>query len=343
MTEVSLKTEFHPSPYLGTFSIVALDPELGEIGLAVASRAFDSGYYVAFLKPGVGGVASQASVNANLGGWILQALEAGSTPTEALEAALARDEGAPQRQVGVVDFQGRPAAHTGRGNGEWAGHLTRENVSVQGNLLAGSGVIEAMLETYQAASGPLAGRLMLALEAGEAAGGDRRGKQSAALIVRRAGGGFGGVDDRLVDLRITDHADPLPELRRLFSLWQYQVMLPSYARLADEQPELAERLHRHMHGFLQAALPDAFDDANLYNNLAWFLAQRKLFPAESLQAARRAAELAPDDSNVLDTLAEAHFAAGDTSQAVHWIERALELSPESDYLKGQLARFRAEE
>ncbi|MEJ2012098.1 MAG: DUF1028 domain-containing protein [Anaerolineales bacterium] len=329
--------------YLDTFSIVALDPGLGEVGLAVASRAFDSGYYVAFLKAGVGGVASQASVNARLGGWILDALEAGATPAKALESALARDEGAPQRQVGVVDFQGRTAAHTGSENGEWAGHITSGNVSVQGNLLAGPAVIEAMFETYQSASGTLAERLMLALEAGEKAGGDKRGKQSAALIVRRKRGGFGGVDDRLVDLRITDHSDPLPELRRLFSLWKYQVMLPSYVRLAEEEPEQAHRLHRHLHGFMQAALPDTFDDANLYNNLAWFMAERKLFPAEALQAAQRAAALAPDDSNVLDTLAEAHFAAGDISQAIHWINRALELVPDSDYLKGQLERFQTQE
>jgi len=167
-------------PHLGTFSIVALDPILGELGLAVASRAFDAGYYVTFLKTAVGSVATQALSNPHLGTEILEALEQGHTPTEALEAAITRDESASRRQVGVVDFQGRTAAYTGSANGEWAGHLTAENVSVQGNLLAGPGVVQAMLETYQHSDGPLAERLMLALEAGEAAGGDKRGKQSAA-------------------------------------------------------------------------------------------------------------------------------------------------------------------
>lgn len=328
-------------PHLGTFSIVALDPILGELGLAVASRAFDAGYYVTFLKTAVGGVATQALSNPHLGSEILEALEQGRTPTEALEAAITRDESASRRQVGVVDFQGRTAAYTGSANGEWAGHLTAENVSVQGNLLAGPGVVQAMLETYQHSDGPLAERLMLALEAGEAAGGDKRGKQSAALIVKCERGGFDGTDDRLVDLRITDHPDPLPELRRLYTLWKYHVMLPSYARLADEQPDLAPARHAHLQRFVKESLPATFDDANLYNSLAWFLAERKLFPADTIRAAGRAVELAPDDSDILDTLAEAHFAAGDAQQAVHWIEQALKLSPESDYLKQQLERFQS--
>ena len=326
---------------LGTFSIVALDPILGEIGLAVASRAFDAGYYVSYLKTGVGGVATQSLVNPNLGLWTLEGLEAGSPPAEALEAAITRDKSAPRRQVGVVDFQGRTAAYTGSENGEWAGHLAAENVSVQGNLLAGPGVIQAMLEAYQRSDGPLAERLMLALEAGEAAGGDKRGKQSAALIVRCKRGGFDGADDRLVDLRITDHRDPLPELRRLYTLWKYYVMLPSYARLAEEEPDLASARHAYLGWFVKESLPATFDDAILYNELAWFLAERKLFPADTIRAAERAVKLAPNDSNILDTLAEAHFAAGDALQAVHWIEQALKLSPESEYLKQQLERFQS--
>ena len=326
-------------PQLNTFSIVALDPELGEIGMAVASRAFDAGYYCTFLRSGVGGVTSQSFVNPHLGSAILDSLERGQPPTEALVAALGQDELSPRRQVGVVDAQGRTAAFTGDENGEWAGHLNAPNVSVQGNLLAGPGVIEAMLAAFLGAEGPLADRLMLALEAGEAAGGDKRGKQSAALTVVRQRGGYDGAHDRLVELKLTDHPDPIPELRRLFNLWKYHVITPSYARLAVEDPTQAERLYEHLGQYLNEALAAHYEDAHLYNSLAWFLAEKKLFPQQALKAAQRAVLLAPDDSSILDTLAEAHFAAGDLVEACTVAEQALQLDPDSDYLKGQLARF----
>jgi uncharacterized Ntn-hydrolase superfamily protein len=328
-----------PQPNLNTFSIVGFDPVTAEIGLAVASRAFDAGYYCTFLRSGVGGVATQSFVNPHLGPAILDSLDRGQPPSEALKAALGGDDLSPRRQVGVVDGQGRTAAFTGNENGEWAGHRTAPNVSVQGNLLAGPAVVEAMLAVFLGAEGPLADRLMLALEAGEAAGGDKRGKQSAALTIVRERGGFDGAHDRLVELKITDHADPIPELRRLFNMWKYHVVTPAYARLAGEEPAQAERLHEHLGRYLAEAMAAHYDDAQIYNGLAWFLAEKKLFPQQALKAAQRAVELAPDDASILDTLAEAHFAAGDLVTARKTAEQALQLDPNSAYLKGQLARF----
>jgi uncharacterized Ntn-hydrolase superfamily protein len=331
--------DLRPQPNLNTFSIVGFDPEMAEIGLAVASRAFDAGYYCTFLRSGVGGVATQSFVNPHLATLILDALEQGRSPSEALEAAIAGDELSPRRQVGVVDAQGRTAAFTGAENGEWAGHLTAPNVSVQGNLLAGPAVVESMLAAFLGAEGPLADRLMMALEAGEAAGGDKRGKQSAALTVVRKRGGFDGAHDRLVELKITDHADPIPELRRLFNLWKYHVVTPTYARLAGEEPAQAERLHEHLGRYLAEAMAAQYDDAHLYNGLAWFLAEKKLFPQQALKAAQRAVELAPENSSILDTLAEAHFAAGDMAEARRIAEQACSLIQTRPISRGSWRAF----
>ncbi|MEW6567441.1 MAG: DUF1028 domain-containing protein [Chloroflexota bacterium] len=324
---------------VGTFSIVAMDADSPEWGIAVASRVPDVGYAVAWVQAGVGAVASQAQLNPYLGAWALQELAAGAEAPQALDTVLAKDPTPELRQVGLVDRQGRTAAHTGKSTLEWAGHRTAPGVSVQGNILAGPRVLDHMLDAFGAARGPLGERLLAALEAGEQAGGDRRGRQSAALFVRRARGGYQGVDDRLIELKVTDHQDPIPELRRLYEIWQYAYLAPAYLRLSDEEKERGDFFLGRVHGLLCKALQHPLSEASAYNNLAWELALRKRFPDETLQAAEMAHRLSPEDAGVLDTLAEAHYAAGNPAQAVYWETEALQRAPDNAFLQQQLDKF----
>ncbi|MCI0343062.1 MAG: DUF1028 domain-containing protein [Planctomycetales bacterium] len=206
------------TPLTATFSIVARDPGNGDLGVAVASRVLGVGSVVPWAEAGVGAVATQAWANTTFGPEGLRRLRAGESPDTAVPAMLDADPAAEQRQLAVVDAKGRVAAHTGKRCLAWAGRRGGEGYSCQGNILADEGVVAAMAEAFEKAEGELADRLLAALGAGEAAGGDRRGKQSAALLVVRERGGYGGMNDRYVDLRVEDHAEPVAELRRLHEL-----------------------------------------------------------------------------------------------------------------------------
>jgi uncharacterized Ntn-hydrolase superfamily protein len=202
-----------------TFSIVAADPAAGEVGVAVASRFFAVGAVVPYARAGVGAVATQASANTSYGPRALELLAGGATPEEALAILTRDDAGRERRQVGAVSAAGASASFTGPGCNAWAGGRSGPGYAVQGNILAGEPVAVAMERAFLESAGkPLAERLFLALAAGDAAGGDSRGKQSAALLVARAGGGYGGFDDRAIDLRVDDHAEPIVELGRLVDL-----------------------------------------------------------------------------------------------------------------------------
>ncbi len=323
----------------GTFSIVAMDPETREWGVAVASRILDCGYVVIWVKPEVGAVATQGQVNARLGPLVMDLLAEDRTAGEALSEAIASDPGSAVRQLGIVDRLGNSAVHTGSDTLEWAGHLTAENVSVQGNVIVGPQVITAMLHAFRDCPGEFPERLLSALEAGEREGGDRRGRQSAALVVSRRTGGYDGTDDRLVDIRVPDHPEPVMELRRLYDLWKYAFLAPAYLRLANED-DTAGAFRQRVQRLVARALDDQLDKAEIYNTLAWHLAMQRVYPEEALQAARRAHDLAPEDPNIMDTLAEACFAAGDSRQAVFYEEEALKHEPDNEFFRRQLERFR---
>jgi uncharacterized Ntn-hydrolase superfamily protein len=207
-------------PPRGTFSIVALDPQNGDVGAAVQSKYFNVGAVVTWARAGVGAVATQAAGRAAYGPEILELLASGVEPSDAIERALAGDERRETRQLGVVDAKGRAAAFTGGECNEWAGQVTGAGFAAQGNILAGEAVVGEMARVFEGTSGALAERLVSALEAAQAAGGDRRGQQSAALVVERPGGipaSREGID-RIVDLRVEDHEEPIRELRRLLGL-----------------------------------------------------------------------------------------------------------------------------
>lgn len=196
-----------------TWSILARDPEAGALGVAVATRFFAVGALCPRVEGGVGAIATQALVNPIYGIEGMARLRAGEAPEAAVAALAAADPGRETRQLHAMAADGRSARHTGRDCVGWAGHLAGADVSVAGNMLAGPRVIEATRAAFLAAAGrPLAERLLAALEAGEAAGGDRRGRQSAALMVAS------GDPYPDLDIRADDHPDPLAELRRLHAV-----------------------------------------------------------------------------------------------------------------------------
>jgi len=201
-----------------TFSIVARDTRAQQLGVAVASKFLAVGAVVPWLQAEVGAIATQALANTRYGPDGLALLREGAGAREALDALLAGDPGRDDRQAGIVDARGRGATHTGESCMAWAGGRTGLGYAAQGNILTGPGVVDAMAESFESSSGALADRLLQALAAGDAAGGDRRGRQSAAISVVQPEGGYGGNDDSLVDLRVDDHRDPVGELRRLYEI-----------------------------------------------------------------------------------------------------------------------------
>ena len=220
---------------VATFSIVARDPANGDLGIAVTSKFLAVGAVVPWAQADVGAVATQAWANTSFGPEGLRRLAAGEAPADALAAMLAADaDGRDRRQVGLVDAKGRVAAHTGTGCLAWAGHVTGEGYTCQGNILVGEAVVTAMAKAFEAAKGELADRLLAGLAAGYAAGGDRRpGHDSAALLVVRARGGYSGWNDRYIDLRVDDHAEAVTELRRLNELHRKIWKRPAVAPTGD--------------------------------------------------------------------------------------------------------------
>jgi uncharacterized Ntn-hydrolase superfamily protein len=207
--------EARAADLVATFSIVAFDEETGDLGVAVQSKFFAVGSVVPFAAAGVGAVATQSYANTSFGPRGLEMLGAGMQPEAVINALAAADADRDVRQIGLVDASGNAANFTGDACLPWAGARRGEGYTVQGNLLAGGDVVNAMAEAFEAATGDLATRLVRALAAGQAAGGDKRGRQSAALLVVRENGGYGGFDDRYIDLRVDDHETPIRELQRL--------------------------------------------------------------------------------------------------------------------------------
>ncbi len=203
---------------LSTFSIVAADPTERELGIAVQSKFLAVGAVVPWLAAGVGAIATQAWANTAFGPLALERLRNGEAPELVAQALASGDEGAQDRQFGIVDARGRAATFTGSRCIPSAGGVTGDGFAAQGNCLAGPGVVPAIATAFADAHGTLADRLVVALAAGQRAGGDKRGQQSAALIVVKPNAGYGGFNDRYVDLRVDDHPAPIDELARLLEL-----------------------------------------------------------------------------------------------------------------------------
>jgi uncharacterized Ntn-hydrolase superfamily protein len=233
-----------------TFSIVARSADGESWGVAVASKFLAVGSAVPAAVAGVGALATQADANVAYKGIGLAHLDEGATASVALQRLLEEDEGRDHRQVGIVDSDGGAASHTGQACLDWAGSVTGDGFAIQGNVLAGEEVVDAMEAAWLAsdADAPLARRLLAALAAGDDAGGDRRGRQSAALLVVRDGAGYGGLDDIAVDLRVDDHATPVPELTRLLDLNDLYLT----ASTDDEKVPVTPELEQELEAFAQA-------------------------------------------------------------------------------------------
>lgn len=228
-----------------TFSIVAADPANGDLGVAVASKFPCVGGVVPWARAGVGAVATQSLANTSFGPDGLSLMGQGMSAAQTLDALVEADEGRDDRQVGVVDANGGTATFTGAGCVEWAGGTTGEPFAAQGNILVGPEVVDAMVAAFREHEGELTDRLLAALLAGDAAGGDRRGRQSAALLVVRAGGGYEGRNDRYVDVRVDDHPDAPTELGRVFDVWD-DTMLVRNDPLLEATEDLVAEIQRRL-------------------------------------------------------------------------------------------------
>ena len=246
-----------------TFSIVAHDAKENAWGVAVASKFLAVGSVVGWARAGVGAVATQAFANVTYGPRGLELMAQGLSAEETLARLLAEDEERAHRQVGVVDAQGRAAAHTGAECFAWAGHHVGEGYTCQGNILAGADVVQAMARAFEQTRGPLEDRLYAALVAGEQAGGDRRGKQSAAIVVVKPNGGYGGNNDRYLDLRVDDDAEPVARLGELIALHKLYFGSPDPDALLPIEGALARELKGVLArtGHYSGAVDDRWDEA----------------------------------------------------------------------------------
>ena len=289
-------------PWFGTFSIIAVDPTTNELGIGVQSRAFGAGAAVPFAKPGVGAIATQASANRQYGPKAIALLEQGLSVEEVVKRITDEDPGRDTRQVAVIDAKGRSAVYTGkrvidRNNdprdvvhyGGYAGHISGPNYSAQGNTLASVEVVKAMAAAFEQGKGSLAERLMDALDAGQAKGGDTRGMQSAGiLVVRPLDPKSNSTVERVVDIRVDDHEEPFKELRRLLYM---TTGVPN--RLVENSNKLATG------GDVKGAI------AELHKALA----------------------INPRNETVQYALAQRYAESGDTKNALTWLGTAIRRQP----------------
>jgi len=330
------------NPNISTFSIVAYDPDLREWGVAVQSRFLAVGAAVPFAAAETGAVATQAWGNMSYGPEGLALLAMGVDAQTAVQVLTGKDDQKLFRQLGIVDRNGSPAAYTGSECQAWAGHKTGQNYTVQGNILTGGEVVDAMATAFEQSKGPLADRLLAALSAGQDAGGDSRGRQSAALLIVRRGGGYSGLSDRAVDLRVDDHPTPIKELKRIYDLHLKTFGMLSYLYSVTEfeatgDPEAATAcLDRCL--VMAESLPDL--EPVVLNAVAWSLAEKGRELERALALATRAVKGAPDDANIVDTLATLHFLLGHHDKAIFLEKHAVELSDEPEFFQKKLDHWK---
>lgn len=229
-----------------TFSIVARDPENGDLGVAVASKFLAAGSVVSHARAGVGAIATQALANYRYGPDGLELLALGLSATEVLERLTGADGGRDHRQLGIVDAVGRSATYTGPSCIDWAGGRTMDGICAQGNILAGPSVVDAMIDAFLAPGLPFPERLVAALEAADEQGGDRRGRQSAAILIKREDGGYLGNNDNWIDLRVDDDPSPMDRLARMLELVRLYRDRPSPEDLLPIDEPLAAELRQRL-------------------------------------------------------------------------------------------------
>jgi uncharacterized Ntn-hydrolase superfamily protein len=340
-------TDLRPSASVpvATYSIVAWDSVSGDLGVAVQSKFLAVGAVVPYARAGIGAIATQAWANTTYGPRGLDLLTQGMTAFQTGQMLLENDPDSGSRQVGIVDARGSAFSFSGSKCEPSSGSIEGRGYAVQGNILASTGVLIAMARTFETSQGTLAERLLNALEAGEKSGGDRRGRQSAALLVVRDRGGYGGFDDRYIDLRVDDDSLPLPELRRLYRLWERTFLIESQARAVNEfarQKNFAasQQERQRIAGVLNRMLKEKPDDPETLSNVAWMLTTYDIDRMQALELAKRAAKLAPGIPAYLHTLAECHFQLGNFDEAIAIGSELVSKDPGNDTYWRQLQAYR---
>jgi uncharacterized Ntn-hydrolase superfamily protein len=333
------------SSLVTTYSIVAWDSLTGELGVAVQSKFLGVGAVVPYAKAGVGAIATQAFANTTFGPKGLELLENGMDARQTVERLIQSDTNLANRQLGIVDAHGNAFAFTGSECLPYAGNISGNGYTVQGNILAGVEVIRAMAQTFEISSGELADRLLNALDAAEKAGGDKRGRQSAALLVVRENGGYGGYNDRYIDIRVDDDSLPLVELRRIYTLWQetflFETRLTLIERLNRERKFIqADQEKKRLTESMNNSLRAKPDDPKLLNEIAWILITNNMDRERAMELAKRATKLAPDKLSYMDTMAECYFRLGKYDEAISIEAELVNKEPNNDKYWKQLRKFK---
>jgi len=328
----------------GTFSIVAYDSLTGELGVAVQSRAFAVGQGVSWAEAGVGAIATQSQTNRSFGPNGLDLLRQGYSAEEVGKMLLEADDGRENRQLGIVDARGGTFNFTGTGCSAWAGAAQGPGYSCQGNILVSEEVVTGMARAYEETEGDLGEKLLQALVAGQAAGGDKRGMQSAAILVVRPSDKYPEYRYKYTDLRVEDHEDPINELIRVYRIHEMGRLIEAHARYMSHyesvgDARMADLEKDRIGAMLVRSMAEEEPDAGSLNSLAWFCAINNIYLEEALAAAKQAVELSPDEGYIIDTLAEAYFRNGMVEEAIATIKRAIEIDPEDSYYREQLERF----
>ena len=283
-----------------TFSIVAFDPKTRNLGVAVQSRYFSVGTAVPWAQAQVGAVATQSFVNISYGPRGLKLLKKGLTVNEVIEKLTSKDKSRDYRQLGIIDGKGNPAAYTGTKCLHWAGSKTGKNYTAQGNILANEQVVQNMGKKFETTKSDLADRLVAALEGGQEAGGDARGRQSAALLVvgeRKSKAGYG---DRLIDLRVEDHPDPIAELKRLLRLHRV------YSLIDEAEEIFTQGNHKKAIATIKKAIelnPNS-DDAHVDLGMTYTKMGKT---QEAIKAFNKATSLNPNMKTVISQLTKQNW------------------------------------
>jgi uncharacterized Ntn-hydrolase superfamily protein len=328
---------------IATFSIAAYDPVYREFGVAVQSKFLAVGSAVPFASSGAGAIATQAWGNTSYGRDGLELLRLGTDAETVVRILTGKDEYRDFRQLGVVDAGGNSAAFTGDKCQAWAGHKTGMYYTVQGNILAGRKVVDDMAEAFDKSAGePLAQRLIDALKAGQAAGGDTRGRQSAAILVVRESGGYGGQDDNAIDLRVDDHPEPIDELQRILDIHTVTFGITSYLQSSTAFESRDDKAAAD--ACLARALKLAEKTPDLHtaylNAVAWTLVEKNRDLERALVLAERAVQAEPESPEIIDTLATILFMMGKIDQAVKWQQKAVQLKPGDTYYSDKLNEWK---
>lgn len=258
-----------------TFSIIGFDPETEELGIAVQSKFLAVGSVVPWAKAGIGAVATQSFANPTYGPDGLKLMKKGKSAQEALDILVEKDKGRALRQVGIMDAKGNTATYTGKDCHDWAGGKTGLYCVAQGNILVSEATVDALVETFEGRTGSLAERLLQALDAGQLAGGDSRGKQSAAIYVVKEKGGYLQANDRYIDLRVDEHPDPIKELIRIYNIHLLYSEGPKNENILKIEGTVRKQIENNLHR-LGLLVKNDQDDNAFYEALSSFIYQENL-------------------------------------------------------------------